>query len=71
MWWIICRFCWLDKNQEKPAINSISKKDNKCSEYAIIAALNYEEIGKNTRRITKNKPFVNECKWEGINFPSG
>ena len=32
--------------------------------------LNYEEIGKHAKSITKNKPFVNKYKWEGINFPS-
>ena len=32
-------------------------------------ALSYEEIGKHAERITKIKPFINKCKWEGINFP--
>ena len=30
--------------------------------------LNYEEIKKDARRITKFKTLMNKCKWEGINF---
>ena len=33
-------------------------------------ALNNEEIGKYSERITKIKPFINKYKWEGINCPS-
>ena len=33
-------------------------------------SLNYEEIEKNTERITKIKPFINKYNWEGMNFPS-
>ena len=36
----------------------------------VTVALNHEEIGKKTERITKIKPFINKYKWEGINFPS-
>ena len=32
--------------------------------------LNYEEIKKDPQRITKMKPFINKCNWEGINFLS-
>ena len=33
-------------------------------------ALNHEEIGKHTERITKVKSFINTYKWEITNFPS-
>ena len=33
-------------------------------------ALNYEEIKKDSRIITKIKSFINRYNWEGINFPS-
>ena len=46
---------WI-KNQ-KAAINPINKKDNKCFQYAVTVALNYEEIKKDPQRITKIKPF--------------
>ena len=59
----------MDKKQ-KPTINTINKKDNKCFLYAVTVALNYEEIKKDSRIITKIKPFINRYNWEGINFPS-
>ena len=31
--------------------------------------LNYEEIGKISRRIITIKPFINKYKWEGKHFP--
>ena len=54
---------------KKVTINPINKKDNKCFQYVVTVALNYEEIGKHAERITKIKPFINKYKWEGINFP--
>ena len=53
----------MEKNSKKATINHISKKDNKCFQYAVTVALNYEEIEKDPQRITK-------INWEGINFPS-
>ena len=55
---------------EKATINPINKKVVKCFQYAVTVALNYEEIGKHAKRITKNKPFINKYKREGINFSS-
>ena len=45
-------------------------KDNKCFQYAITTALNYDEIKENHHRINKVKPFVDKYDWNGINFPS-
>ena len=53
---------WI-KNK-KATINPISKKDNKCFQYAVTVALNYEEIKKDPHKITKIKPFINKCNWE-------
>ena len=33
-------------------------------------ALNDEEIWKHSEKITKIKPFISKCKWEGMNFLS-
>ena len=55
---------------KKATINPINKKDYKCFQYAVTVELNYEEIEKDPRRLTKTKPFINKCNWEGINFPS-
>ena len=49
-------------------INFINKKDNKCFQYAVTVALNYEEIGKNPERIIITKSVTNKYKWEGKRF---
>ena len=59
----------MDKNK-KVTINPINKKDDKCFQYALTVALNYEEIKKDPQRKTKIKPFINKFNWEEINFPS-
>ena len=48
---------WI-KNK-KATINPINKKDNKCFQYAVTVASNYEEIGKSPEGITKIKLFIN------------
>ena len=55
---------------KKKTINTINEKDNKCFQYAVTVALNYEEIKKEPQRITKIKPFINKYHWEGINYSS-
>ena len=47
---------WIKKLKAK--INHFNKKDNKCFQYAILVALNHEEIGKHPEK--KIKPFVNK-----------
>ena len=54
---------------ERWYIQSIKKNDNSF-QYAITVAINYEEIGKNPERIIKIKPFINNCNWKEIEFPS-
>ena len=49
---------WI-KNK-KATINPINKKDNKCFQYTLTVALNHEEIGKQSERITKVKTFINK-----------
>ena len=46
---------------DKATINSINKKDEKCFQYAITVALNYEEIKKDP---------LNKYNWKGRNYPS-
>ena len=58
---------WI-KNK-KATTNPINKKD-KCFQYPVKVALNYQEIKRDPPRITKNNPFINKYNWEGINFPS-
>ena len=54
---------------KKATINAVNKKDNKCLQYAVTVALNYEQIGKHPERIIKIKSFINKyCQQK--KFPS-
>ena len=44
--------------------------DNHCFQYALIVALNYQNIKKYLQRISKIKPFINQCNWKEVDFPS-
>ena len=60
---------WI-KNK-KVTINPKNTKDNNCFQYAIIAALNSQNISHHSERIYKLKPFINNYNWKNINFPAG
>ena len=45
-------------------------KDNKCFQYAIIAALDYQNIDHHSEIISKLEPFINNYNWKFIEFPS-
>ena len=60
---------WIEK--KKATINPQNTKDNYCFAYSIVAALHHEEIGKNSHRIKKLMPYINNYNWKKINFPSG
>ena len=58
---------WL-KNK-KATINP-KNNDNNCFQYALTVALNYQNIKKDTQRILKIKPFINQYNWKETDFPS-
>ena len=58
---------WI-KNK-KCAINPQNKNDNRCFQYSVTAALNYQKISNNPERILKIKPFTDQYNWNEINFP--
>ena len=59
---------WIKKN--KATVNP-KTKDDKCFQYAITVALNYEEIKWNTEKGSNIKIyFINKYKWKGINLQS-
>ena len=58
---------WL-KNK-KTTINP-KHKDDKCFQYALTVALNYDKIKKDPQRISKIKPFIDKYNWKEIDFPS-
>ena len=58
---------WL-KNK-KATINP-QNNDDKCFQYALTAALNYEQIEKNPQRISNTKSFINHYNLKVIDVPS-
>ena len=57
---------WL-KNK-KATINP-KNSDDKCFQYALTVALNYEQIKKVPQRISKIKPFIDQYNQKEIDFP--
>ena len=58
---------WL-KNK-KATINP-KYKDDKCFQYALTVALNYEQIKDHAERISKIKFFIDQYNWKDIDFLS-
>ena len=58
---------WL-KNK-KAAINP-KNNDDKCFQYNLTVALNYQNIKNNPERISRIKPFIDQYNWKEIDFPS-
>ena len=58
---------WL---RNKKATLNPKNNDDKCFQYAVTAALNYQSIKKDPQRISKIKPFINQYSWKEISFPS-
>ena len=59
----------MDKKQ-KNSNKSHQQKTHQSHQYTVTVALHYDEIKKDSQRITKIKPFMNKYNWEGINFSS-
>ena len=59
---------WLEEKQA--TINPQNKKDDKCFQYPLTAALDYEKINNNRHRISKIKPFIDQYNRNEIDFPS-
>ena len=51
-------------------INPQNKKDDRCFQYAVTVALNYEQIKDHPERISKIKHFIDQHNWKEIDFPS-
>ena len=58
---------WL-KNK-KATINP-KNNDDKCFQYALTVALNYEQIKDHPERISNIKLFIDQYNWKEIDFPS-
>ena len=57
---------WL--KDTKSTINP-KNNDDKCFQYTITLALNLDKINRDPQRISKIKPFMNQCNWKDIDFP--
>ena len=55
------------KNKKKATINP-KNNDDKCFQYALTVALNYQNIKNNW--LTKIKTFINQYNWKEINSPA-
>ena len=58
---------WL---KNKKATTNPKNNDDKCFQYALAVALNYQNIKNNPERISKIKFFIDQYNWKEINFPS-
>ena len=54
--------------KKKEKIN-VENDDDKCFQYSMTVALNYDEIGNPHQRVNKVKPFIDQYNWGEINFP--
>ena len=58
---------WL---KDKKCVVNQKNNDNECFQYAATLALNFNNIDRNPQRISKITPFINNYKWNDINFPA-
>ena len=58
---------WL---KDKKCVVNQKNNDSKCFQYAATLALNLNNIDRNPQRTAKIKPFINNYKWNDINFPA-
>ena len=54
----------------KMATINPKNNDDKCFQYALTVALNYEQIKKDPERILKIKPFIDKYNRREMDFPS-
>ena len=57
---------WL-KNK-RVIINPKNFNNDKCFQYSTIAALHHQDIAHHPKRISNLTPYINNYKWDGINF---
>ena len=58
---------WIKK---KKATTNLENTADKCFQYTVNFALNYEEVESHPGRVSNIKPFINKYKWKGLNYPS-
>ena len=58
---------WLAK---KDVIINPKNSDMECFKWAVIAAMKWEDIGKDPQRITKLRRYEDDFDWDGMKFPA-
>ena len=56
--------------KDKKSIINAKNNDHKCFQYAVTLALNHDKINRNPQRISKIRPFIDQCNWQDIDFPA-
>ena len=56
--------------KKKKATINPKNADDKCFQFAVTVALNYEEIESHPERFSSIKSFINKYNCKGINYPS-
>ena len=56
---------------KKSTTNRFNDQDNRCFLYAIVTALNHQNIASNPQRIVNLIPFIAKYIWDDIDFPAG
>ena len=62
---ILLNGCKLRKHQQIKKNN-----DEKCVQYAVTVALNYQNINNHPKRVNNINPLINKYNWKEIDFPS-
>ena len=57
-------------SKNKKATINPKTNDDKCFQYALTVALNYQSTKNDPQRISQIKPFIDQYNWNEINFPS-
>ena len=58
---------WL---KDKRSTIKPKNNDDKCFQYAVTLALNFDKIKKDPQRLSKIKPFIDQYNWKDKDFPS-
>ena len=56
---------------KKSTLDPKNTDDNRCFLYAIVIALNHQNIASNPQRIANLLPFIAKYSWNDIDFPAG
>ena len=57
-------------SNKKATINPKNNKDECCFAWSIVAVIHHNEINHHSERISKLRPFIDNCNWTDINFPT-